>query len=56
MAQRVGSRVVLDARAYQAMLDRVALLQALVAGLTDAAHGRVTPHEQVREELLAVLA
>lgn len=48
-----GAAVLVDIRAYQALIDENELLADIRSGLADVAAGRTVPHDEARERLLA---
>jgi len=47
-----GAAVVLDIGSYQALLDRIDLLESMQRGLDDIAAGRTIPHEEAKRRLM----
>ena len=48
-----GTAVLLDVRAYQALIEENQMLREVQHGLADVAAGRTVPHEDARARLLA---
>jgi prevent-host-death family protein len=51
--QGKGAAVLVDIESYRSLLDEVELLRDVHRGLADVRAGRVVPHEEARERLLA---
>ena len=47
-----STAVVVDIRAYQAMVDELEILRDIHQGIADANAGRVTEHAELKERLL----
>lgn len=47
------SAVLIDADAYHRLLEELSTLRDIHLGLRDATDGRLTPHDQVKAQLLA---
>lgn len=45
-----GAAVLLDVRAYQAMVEEIEELRDVCRGLADVEAGRMTPHDEVKAE------
>jgi antitoxin YefM len=50
-----SAAVLLGADDYEALIEELDLLRAIHRGLKDVEEGRVVPHEQVVEELRAIV-